>query len=362
MAAALTAGFTGLLISCRAAGCSSLQKDAELVSRSCPVGPAGGFMRGETGKRFMGSKIHSCGVKGRVTMSLVSRKNGSLLFPPSQDKFLPFLAEAARSEEGKEQLFEASKGIYDDPPLLNIAAAKHAEWQMSAPAQVERGGGGGQHKTRRPPPDLPSLLLNSRIIYIGMPLVPAVTELIVAEALYLQYQDPRLPVYVYLNSTGTARADGETVGMESEGFCIYDSLMQITNEIQTVGVGAAIGQACLLLACGRKGRRFMLPHATAMIQQPRLPGTGQLSALDVSLRAKEMAHNRDTLVKLLARHTGKSKEVVAKKMERPFYMNPRQAMTFGVVDKILWRGQESMADTLSASEWDKRAGIKTVEA
>lgn len=234
---------------------------------------------------------------------------------------------------------------------------------MAAPAQVEKGSGyPSEHKPRRPPPDLPSLLLHSRIVYIGMPLVPAVTELVIAQMLYLQWADPRLPLYVYLNSTGTSRADGETVGMETEGFAIYDTMMQVKPSVQTVGVGAAIGQACMLLAAGEKGRRCMLPHATAMIQQPRMPGMGQMPAIDVHIRAKEVVNNRDTLVKLLARHTGQPLDVVAKTMERPFYMNPQKAIDFGVIDKILWRGQEAMAETMSGEQWDKKAGIRAVEA
>lgn len=219
-----------------------------------------------------------------------------------------------------------------------------------------------EHRPRKPPPDLPSLLLHGRIVYIGMPLVPAVTELVIAEMLYLQWMDPKQPIYLYINSTGTTRDDGETVGMETEGFAIYDAMMQLKNEIETVAVGAAIGQACLLLAAGKKGRRFMMPHAKAMIQQPRVPSSGQMPASDVLIRAKEVINNRDTLVKLLAKHTGNPVETVSKLMRRPFYMDSIKAQEFGVIDKILWRGQEKiMADALSPDEWDKRAGIKVVD-
>ncbi|XP_043710643.1 ATP-dependent Clp protease proteolytic subunit-related protein 3, chloroplastic [Telopea speciosissima] len=193
-------------------------------------------------------------------------------------------------------------------------------------------------------------------------LVPAVTELVIAELLYLQYMDPKEPIYLYINSTGTTRDDGETVGMESEGFAIYDAMMQLKNEIQTVAVGAAIGQACLLLAAGKKGRRFMMPHAKAMIQQPRVPSSGLMPASDVLIRAKEVVTNRDTLVKLLSRHTGNSIETVADLMKRPFYMDSTRAKDFGVIDKILWRGQEKiMADAASPEEWDRIAGVKVID-
>ncbi|MCO5575950.1 hypothetical protein L7F22_029757 [Adiantum nelumboides] len=134
------------------------------------------------------------------------------------------------------------------------------------------------------------------------------------------------------DESGTGEED-EKVGMETEGFAIYDTMMLVKNEIQTVAVGAAIGQACLLLSAGTKGKRYMLPHATAMIQQPRLPSTGQMPAIDVHIRAKEVVNNRDTLATLLAKHTGNSFEKVSKVMQRPFYMDPRKAIEFGVADK-----------------------------
>lgn len=273
----------------------------------------------------------------------------------ANDPFLARLAAAASSPMGQAQ---SKESISEGPPLLDLVASPKL---MAAPGQAERSAAYNEHKPRRPPPDLPSLLLNSRIVYIGMPLVPAVTELVIAELLYLQWLDPRQPTYVYINSTGTSRADGETVGMETEGFAIYDTMMLVKNEIQTVAVGAAIGQACLLLSAGTKGKRYMLPHATAMIQQPRLPSTGQMPAIDVHIRAKEVVNNRDMLVSLLAKHTGNSFEKVSKVMQRPFYMDPRKAIEFGVADKILWRGQEAMAETLSTDAWDKRAGIRVME-
>ncbi|KAJ7538577.1 hypothetical protein O6H91_11G055200 [Diphasiastrum complanatum] len=274
------------------------------------------------------------------------------------DPFLARLAAAAQTPLGQAQLAQSSTVSNDNPPLLNIVTDPLC---MAAPAQVERATSYNEHRPRKPPPDLPSLLLNSRIVYIGMPLVAAVTELVIAELLYLQWLDPRQPTYVYINSTGTSRADGETVGMETEGFAIYDTMMLVKNEIQTVAVGAAIGQACLLLAAGEKGKRYMLPHAKAMIQQPRLPSLGQMPASDIQIRAKEVVNNRDTLVSLLAKHTGNSFKKVAKIMQRPYYMEPRKAVEFGVADKILWRGQEAMSETLTPEQWDKKAGIRVLE-
>ena len=100
-----------------------------------------------------------------------------------------------------------------------------------------------------------------------MQLVPAVTELLVAELLYLQYRDRSKPIYMYINSTGCSRADGETVGFETEAYAVYDTMMYVKNSIETIGVGVAIGNACMLLAAGEKGKRYMLPHATALLQR-----------------------------------------------------------------------------------------------
>ncbi|KAL1811855.1 hypothetical protein ACET3Z_021920 [Daucus carota] len=291
--------------------------------------------------------------------ALNSRNSAKIPLPPinPNDPFLSRLASVAANSP--EKLLNRPENS-DTPPYLDIFDSPTL---MATPAQVERSVSYNEHRPRRPPPDLPSLLLHGRIVYIGMPLVPAVTELVVAELMYLQWMDPKDPIYLYINSTGTTRDDGETVGMETEGFAIYDAMMQLKNEIHTVAVGAAIGQACLLLAAGSKGKRFMMPHAKAMIQQPRVPSSGLMPASDVLIRAKEVVINRDTLVELLAKHTGNSIEAVANVMRRPFYMDSTRAKEFGVIDKILWRGQEKiMADAASPEDWDKNAGIKVLDA
>ncbi|XP_073274337.1 ATP-dependent Clp protease proteolytic subunit-related protein 3, chloroplastic [Primulina huaijiensis] len=279
--------------------------------------------------------------------------------PPLNPKD-PFLSKLASVAAASPETLLNRPRDSDTPPFLDIFDSPQL---MATPAQVERSVSYNEHRPRRPPPDLPSLLLHGRIVYIGMPLVPAVTELVVAELMYLQWMDPKEPIYLYINSTGTTRDDGETVGMESEGFAIYDAMMQLKNEIHTVGVGAAIGHACLLLAAGTKGQRFMMPHSKAMIQQPRVPSAGLMPASDVIIRAKEVIINRDTLVGLIAKHTGNSEETVFKVMRRPFYMDATKAKEFGVIDKILWRGQEKiMADAASPEEWDKGAGIRVLDA
>ncbi|KAK6139459.1 hypothetical protein DH2020_026813 [Rehmannia glutinosa] len=274
-----------------------------------------------------------------------------------KDPFLSRLASVAATSP--DTLLNRPKNS-DTPPFLDLFDSPKL---MATPAQVERSVSYNEHRPRRPPPDLPSLLLHGRIVYIGMPLVPAVTELVVAELMYLQWMDPKEPIYLYINSTGTTRDDGETVGMETEGFAIYDAMMQLKNEIHTVAVGAAIGQACLLLSAGSKGKRFMMPHAKAMIQQPRVPSSGLMPASDIKLCSFFFSFMKQTKSSLSLFMFNQSEETVANLMKRPFYMDSTRAKEFGVIDKILWRGQEKiMADAAPPEEWDKNAGIRALDA
>jgi ATP-dependent Clp protease protease subunit len=126
---------------------------------------------------------------------------------------------------------------------------------MKIPIQAVQSTYYGNTTYRTPPPDLPSLLLNERIVYLGMPLVPAVTELIIAELLYLQYQDPDKPIRIYINSTGTSHYNGEPVGFETEAFAICDTMNYIKPPIHTICLGSAMGMAAMLLSAGTKGSR-----------------------------------------------------------------------------------------------------------
>ncbi|CAK0743662.1 hypothetical protein CVIRNUC_001487 [Coccomyxa viridis] len=237
---------------------------------------------------------------------------------------------------------------------------------VSASPAIAAAGGGApaaasvgydDHKPRTPPPDLPSLLLDSRITYLGMPLVPAVTELIVAELLYLQYKDRQKPIFLYINSTGTTRADGETVGFETEGTAIYDTMQFVKNEINTVGLGVAIGQACMLLSAGTKGKRFMLPHATAMLQQPRVPPTGQRQAIEIQIKWREVLEQKQALLRIMNKTTGHSMEKLDHDMQRPLYMQPKDAIEYGIIDGIVKPQTDIIDDVMNAEQWDKQAGL-----
>lgn len=150
-----------------------------------------------------------------------------------------------------------------------------------------------------PPPDLASLLLHNRIVYLGMPIVPAVTELIVAELLYLNYESSVTPVTLYINSPGTMTNDGRMVGFETEAFAIADTIKYIKPPVHTVCVGQAFGAAAMLLAMGEKGHRSCLPNASIMLHQPRSMARGQAS--DIAIKAREVMVNRKVQCEMIAR-------------------------------------------------------------
>ncbi|XXG84234.1 hypothetical protein AAC387_Pa10g1790 [Persea americana] len=246
----------------------------------------------------------------------------------------------------------------ETPPHLNLFENRKL---MANTDQVESAVMYNEHRLREHPPDLQSFLLRGRIVYVGMPLVLDVMELVTAELLYLQWMDPNLPIYLYINSPGMTSDDGKTVAMEPESFAIYDTMMQLTNEIQTVAVGAAIGQGCLLLAAGKKGRRFMLPHSRVMIRHPHFSHVEKQTS-DVFIRTKQALKNRETLENLLARHTGRPIKEVISVMRKPFFMSSTEARDFGIVDKILCCGQEEQMEKMNpAEDQDRKAGIETVD-
>lgn len=193
---------------------------------------------------------------------------------------------------------------------------------------------------QQPPPDLPSYLFKNRIVFLGMSLVPAVTELIMAELLYLQYEDAEKPVYMYINSTGTTK-DGEKLGYETEAFAIYDTMMYVKPPIFTLCIGNAWGEAALLLAAGSKGNRASLPSSTIMIKQPIAQFRGQ--ATDIDIARREVRNVKNELVELYARHTQHSKEKIEEDIRRPKYFSPDEAIDYGIIDKVLY-SEKGQAD------------------
>ncbi len=206
--------------------------------------------------------------------------------------------------------------------------------------------GGGNYKS--PPPDLPSLLLKERIIYLGLPLVSPdeykdqlgvdVTELIIAQLLFLQFDDPEKPIYMYINSTGTSWYGGDSVGFETEAFAICDTMSYIKPPVHTICIGQAMGTAAMILSSGTKGSRASLPNSTIILHQARQGARGQ--ATDIQIRAKEVLENKKAVLEIFARNTGQTVEKLSSDTDRMLYMTPQDAKEYGLIDKVLESSQD----------------------
>lgn len=172
--------------------------------------------------------------------------------------------------------------------------------------------------------DIYSRLLKDRIVLLGTPVDDHVANLIVAELLYLQSEDPKKHIEFYINSPG---------GSVSAGMAIYDTMQMLQCEIWTYCVGQAASMGAVLLAAGTPGKRFVLPNARIMIHQP-LGGT-EGTASDISIHAKEILRIRENLNKILAFHTGKSLKQIDKDTDRDRFMSAEEACTYGIVDQVL---------------------------
>lgn len=198
---------------------------------------------------------------------------------------------------------------------------------MYSPIQAVQAPYYGDTFYRTPPPDLESLLLQERIVYLGTPLAPAVAELIIAELLYLQSEDSDKPIKLYINSVG------EYSGYETAAFAICDTMKYIKPPIYTICVGFAVGMSAMLLSAGAKGYRASLPHSTIVLAQTR--GRAQGQATDIQIRAKEVLATRTTMIEILSNNTGQTPEKIKKDMDRLFYMTPHEAMEYGLIDRVL---------------------------
>ncbi len=201
----------------------------------------------------------------------------------------------------------------------------------------------GDSSFRTPPPDLESLMLKERIVYLGLPLFSSdevkrnigidVTQLIIAQLLYLQFDNPEKPIYFYINSTGTSWYTGDAVGFETEAFAICDTMSYVKPPIHTICIGQAMGTAAMILSAGTKGYRASLPHATIVLNQAKTGARGQ--ATDISIRAKEVLANKTTFLNILSKNTGQSVEKIAKDTDRMLYMTPEIAQEYGLIDQVL---------------------------
>ena len=172
--------------------------------------------------------------------------------------------------------------------------------------------------------DIYSRLLKERIIFLGTPIDDTVSNLMIAQLLHLESEDPDKDISIYINSPG-----GEITGL----FAIYDTMQYIKPPVQTICVGQAASAAAVLLTAGAHGKRFALPHARILIHQPHGGASGQ--AVDIEIQAKEIIRMRELLDELLAHHTGQPVDKVAHDTDRDFIMSAAEAAEYGIVDEVI---------------------------
>ena len=172
--------------------------------------------------------------------------------------------------------------------------------------------------------DIFSRLLKDRILFIGTPVDDAYSNLVIAQLLFLEAEDPDKDIHLYINSPG---------GSVTAALAIYDTMQYVKPAIETICMGQAASGAALLLAAGAKGKRFALPHARIMIHQPYGGAQGQAS--DIQIHAKEILRMRQELDRILASHTGQSLERVEKDSDRDFFMSPEEAREYGLIDEVI---------------------------
>ncbi len=190
--------------------------------------------------------------------------------------------------------------------------------QVLVPMVVEQTGRGERGY------DIYSRLLKDRIVFIGTPIDDNVANVIIAQMLYLQSEEPTKDINLYINSPG---------GSVTSGLAIYDTIQFVKCDVTTYCVGQAASMAAVLLAAGTKGKRFALPNARIMIHQPWGGVQGQAS--DISIQAKEILRMRDRLNEILALHTGKPIENIAKDTDRDFFMSAAESRDYGLVDDVV---------------------------
>ncbi|NYE57281.1 ATP-dependent Clp endopeptidase proteolytic subunit ClpP [Carboxydothermus ferrireducens] len=172
--------------------------------------------------------------------------------------------------------------------------------------------------------DIWSRLLKDRIIFIGGPIDDHVANLVIAQMLFLEAEDPEKDIHLYINSPG---------GVITAGMAIYDTMQYIKPDVSTICIGQAASMGAFLLAAGAKGKRFSLPYARIMIHQPL--GGVQGQATDIDIHAREILRMKDMLNELLTKHTGQPKEKIERDTERDFFMSAAEAKEYGIIDEVI---------------------------
>ena len=174
--------------------------------------------------------------------------------------------------------------------------------------------------------DIYSRLLRERIIFLGQQVDDEIGNLIVAQMLYLEAEDPEKDIYLYINSPG---------GSVSAGMGIFDTMNQVRPDISTICLGLAASMGAFLLSAGEKGKRLSLPHSRIMIHQPL--GGAQGQAADIEIQAQEILYLKQQLNQYLSEHTGQPLERIEEDTERDFFMSPQESMEYGLIDRVIER-------------------------
>lgn len=178
--------------------------------------------------------------------------------------------------------------------------------------------------------DIYSRLLKDRIVFVGGPINDTMANLIVAQLLFLEAEDPDKDIHLYINSPG---------GVITAGMAIYDTMQYIKPDVSTICVGMAASMASLLLTAGAKGKRYALPYSRIMIHQPL--GGAQGQATDIDIQAKEILRLRDVSYELLVKHTGQPLEKIKQDTERDYFMSSQAAKEYGLIDKVVERAEKT---------------------
>lgn len=182
--------------------------------------------------------------------------------------------------------------------------------------------------------DIYSRLLKDRIVFIGTGINDDVANLVIAQMLFLEAEDPDKDIYLYINSPG---------GLITSGLAIYDTMQYIKPSVATVCMGQAASMAAVLLAGGEKGKRTGLPHSRILIHQPL--GGVQGQAVDIDIQAKEIMRMREALNHILARHTGQSLEKISADSDRDYFMSSEQARQYGIIDYVVEKRETTQQET-----------------
>jgi ATP-dependent Clp protease protease subunit len=172
--------------------------------------------------------------------------------------------------------------------------------------------------------DIYSRLLKDRIIFLGTPIDDYISNLVIAQLLFLEAEDPEQDIYLYINCPG---------GIVTSGLAIYDTIQYIKPAVQTICIGQAASMGALLLSAGEKGKRFALPHSRVMIHQPS--GGFQGPSADIEIHAKEILKMRETLDGILSKHTGQPLKKIRVDTDRDFFMSGEDAKVYGIIDDVI---------------------------